>query len=258
MLGSSADMAWRSRIRLSMPYSARKACSAFAVARASLRQAFSQPVSRMRCAASALTIQSRCNFSDAPIRPCRAKARGLTRDGAALARKRTTQSRLRMVQAGSQRSAAFRLVRYDGSALQSDGLLSGRIEPLERMPAFPYEVSLPGSRRSTRITDRPRCRAAMPADTPTMPAPSTTTSADCLPTLSDIIPTTSTRRKRQAAIDRQQRAGDVTGLRRQQKGDHCCHLVGLSRPSERVRLGGRLPAVLVQRTHAPLILARIA
>ncbi len=58
--------------RLSMPYSARKACSAFAAATASLRQAFSQPVSRMRCAASALTIHSRCSFSDAPISPCRA------------------------------------------------------------------------------------------------------------------------------------------------------------------------------------------
>src|SRR6266849_6498246 len=58
----------------------------------------------MRCAAFALTIHSRCSFNDAPISPCRAVARGLVRDGVALARKRTSQSIFRMAQAGSQRS----------------------------------------------------------------------------------------------------------------------------------------------------------
>ena len=35
-----------------------------------------------------------------------------------------------------------------------------KIEPLLMMPALPYEVSLPGSRRSTSTTDIPRSRAA--------------------------------------------------------------------------------------------------
>ena len=54
------------------------------------RHALSQPVSRMRCPASAFTIHSRCSFADAPINPCRAVARGLKRDAAELARKRAT------------------------------------------------------------------------------------------------------------------------------------------------------------------------
>src|SRR5207302_7971245 len=126
-----------------MPYSARSACSCFADATASPRHAFSQPVSRMRCPASALTIHSRCNFADAPINPCSAAARGLERDAAESARKRATHPAFWIAQIGFQRNAAWRLVRYFGSAFQSDGLLSGAIEPLLMMPALPYEVSLP-------------------------------------------------------------------------------------------------------------------
>ena len=137
MFGSSAEMAWRSRSSLPMPNSASKACSAFAAATASLRQAFSQPVSRMRCAAFAFTIHSLCSFRDAPISPCRAAALGLTPDVVALARKRAIHPTFRTDQAGSQRSAGCRLVRYCGSAFQSDGLLSGDIEPLLRIPALP-------------------------------------------------------------------------------------------------------------------------
>src|ERR1700721_1850336 len=120
-----------------MPYSVSSACSALAAATASPRHALSQPVSRIRCAALALTIHSRCSFSDAPVSPCRAVARGLVRDGEALPRKRTTQSIFLIAHAGSQRSAGWRLVKYFGSAFQSAGLLSGDIEPLERMPALP-------------------------------------------------------------------------------------------------------------------------
>ena len=54
------------------------------------RHALSQPVSRMRCPASAFTIHSRCSFADAPINPCSAVARGLKRDAAESARKRAT------------------------------------------------------------------------------------------------------------------------------------------------------------------------
>ena len=130
-------MAWRSSSWLAMPNSVSKACSAFAAASASLRHAFSQPVSRMRADAPAFTIHSRCSFSDAPIKPCSAVARGLRREFVALARKRITQSGFRTAQPMFQRSAAFWLVRYFGSALHSEGLLSGEIEPLERMPALP-------------------------------------------------------------------------------------------------------------------------
>ena len=66
-----------------------------------------------------------------------AVARGLRREFVALARKRITQSGFRTAQPMFQRSAAFWLVRYFGSALHSEGLLSGEIEPLERMPALP-------------------------------------------------------------------------------------------------------------------------
>src|SRR4029079_14944470 len=120
-----------------MPYSASNACSSLADATASLRHAFSQPVSRMRCAAPAFTIHSRCSFNDAPIRPCRAVARDLRRDSLALARNRGTQSGFRADQPILQRHAACWLVRYFGSALQSEGLLSGEIEPLESTPALP-------------------------------------------------------------------------------------------------------------------------
>ncbi len=65
-----------------MPYSASSACSCFAAATASPRHAFSQPVSRMRCPAPALTIHSRCSFSDAPIKPVqRRRPRPETRTG---------------------------------------------------------------------------------------------------------------------------------------------------------------------------------
>src|SRR5262245_35313268 len=120
-----------------MPNSARTACSAFAEATASLRHAFSQPVSRRRCDAFALTIHSLCSLSDATIRLCSATARGLVRGARALARKRAIHPAFRNDQARSQRSAGCWLVRYFGSALQSDGTLSGVIEPLLRIPALP-------------------------------------------------------------------------------------------------------------------------
>src|SRR5437868_175118 len=44
------------------------------------------------------------------------------------------------------------------------------------MPALPYDVSLPGARRSTSTTAWPRWRSASAVQTPTMPAPSTTMS----------------------------------------------------------------------------------
>jgi len=42
-----------------------------------------------------------------------------------------------MAQPMFQRSAAFLVVRYFGSALHSEGLLSGEIEPLLRTPELP-------------------------------------------------------------------------------------------------------------------------
>src|SRR5579871_4530177 len=120
-----------------MPNSLRNACSSLAAPIASLRQALSQPVSRMRSGAPALAIQSRCSFSDALMSPCSAVARGFVFEATALPRKRATQSKFFITQSGSQRSAALVLVRYDGNARHSDGLLSGRIEPLERTPALP-------------------------------------------------------------------------------------------------------------------------
>ena len=98
-------MAWRSSNWLAMPNSVSRACSCFAAATASPRHAFSQPVSRMRCPAPAFTIHSRCSFSDAPINPCSAAARGLRRDAVELARKRTTHPALRCAQTGFQRNA---------------------------------------------------------------------------------------------------------------------------------------------------------
>jgi len=41
------------------------------------------------------------------------------------------------------------------------------------MPALPYEVSRPGSRRSTSTTEWPRMRRCKAVQVPTMPAPST-------------------------------------------------------------------------------------
>src|SRR5665213_3605635 len=120
-----------------MPNSVSSACSAFAASTLSLRHALSQPVSRIRWPALAFTIHSRCSLSEAPIRPCRAAARGLVFADVALARKRKTHPAFRIAQAGFQRNAACWLVRYFGSAFQSEGLFSGDIEPLERMPALP-------------------------------------------------------------------------------------------------------------------------
>src|SRR5689334_11506002 len=137
MLGSSAEIAWRSSTSLLMPYSVSSACSALADTVPSLRHAFSQPVSRIRSGAPALTIHSRCSFSDAPLSPRSAVARGLVFASVALARNRAIHLALRIAQAGSQRSARCRLVRYLGRLFHSDGWLSGRIEPLERMPALP-------------------------------------------------------------------------------------------------------------------------
>jgi len=137
MFGSSAEIACRSSSSLLMPYSLSASWSAFAAATLSVRQAFSQPVSRMRLAAPALTIQLRCSFSEALISPCRACARGLVCEARPLARNRAIHPGFLSAQPTSQRSAGWELERYFGRLPNSEGWFSGKIEPLLMMPALP-------------------------------------------------------------------------------------------------------------------------
>jgi hypothetical protein len=63
--------------------------------------------------------------------------------------------------------------------------------------------------------------------------------------------------QRQAAIDRQQRSGDVPGLRRQQKRNQRGDVAGFGQSRQRIGLVGPLPALRVQRAEQPGILAGI-
>ncbi|MNR17916.1 hypothetical protein D3C85_1346080 [compost metagenome] len=58
------------------------------------------------------------------------------------------------------------------------GWLNGISELRARTPALPIDVSMPGSCRSTRVTDMPRRNNSSAQQTPTMPAPRTMT---CFP-----------------------------------------------------------------------------
>ena len=178
-------MAWRSSSSLWMPNSVSSACSALAASTPSLRHAFSQPVSRMRWPAPALTIHSRCSFSEAPIRPCKAVG---ARPGVGLRRigKETkhpsgvadrpgripAQRRVPVAQIFRQRIPQRRIVqRRDRTAAENAGIAVGGfaaglapVDQDDRHPALPRGIGRRDADDARAQHDDIRLACPLPSD----------------------------------------------------------------------------------------------